>query len=400
MNLKTVWTVCNSGSAALLAGVVTLLGTSVVPGFADPLLNQTNLVSDVLPADINDPNLTNAWGISEGPSTPFWISDNGTGVTTLYRVPGSGGAAVSKVPLTVTIPSGSTATSAPTGQVFNNTASSFNLQNGNKSLFIFDSEDGVISAWGPSLGTNAEIEVNNSNPDPTKNAVYKGLAIDNSGGTLFATNFRSGMVEMYKTDSTGQFDLVGTFTDPTVPAGYAPFGAAVLDGKLYVTFALQDSDKHDDVAGLGNGFVDTFDLSGGSMQRLISNGALDSPWGLALAPASFGSLAGDLLVGNFGNGTINAYDPTTGTFEGTLEGLDGSALTIDGLWGLTVGNNAGGGSSNVLYFTAGPNIESEGLFGSLSVPEPSSWAMMLISFAALGFAGYWRTQKIAAQRAA
>ena len=390
MNLKTVLTVCGSGSAALLASVGILTGASVVPVFADPLLRQTDLVSDVLPATINDPSLTNAWGISEGPSTPFWISDNGTGVTTLYSVPGAGSTAVSKVPLTVTIPSGSLATSAPTGQVFNGTASGFKLGNGSKAVFIFDSEDGIISAWNG--GTNAEIEVNNSNSNPSLNAVYKGLAIDNTGGSLFATNFRSGFVEMYKSDGTSQFDLVGSFTDPTVPAGYAPFGAAVLDGKLYVTFALQDSAKHDDVAGLGNGFVDTFNLTGGSMQRLISGGLLDSPWGLALAPSSFGSLAGDLLVGNFGNGAINAYDPTTGAFEGTLDGLDGNPLAIDGLWGLTVGNNAGGGFSNVLYFTAGPMGESEGLFGSLSVPEPSTWAMMLIGFLGLGFVGYRKTR--------
>ena len=191
----------------------------------------------------------------------------------------------------MTIPSGSPATSAPTGQVFNGTAGGFNLQNGSKSLFIFGSEDGVISAWNGGLGTTAEIEVNNSNPNPSLNAVYKGLAIDNTGGALFATNFRSGMVEMYKsTGPASQFDLVGTFTDPTVPAGYAPFGAAVLDGKLYVTFALQDSDKHDDVAGLGNGFVDTFDLSGGSMQRLISNGLLELPVGPCARTRKFRNL--------------------------------------------------------------------------------------------------------------
>jgi uncharacterized protein (TIGR03118 family) len=285
---------------------------------------------------------------------------------------------------------------APTGQVFNNTASGFHLQNGSKSLFIFDSEDDVISAWNLGLRTNAEIEVNNSNSNPSLNAVYKGLAIDNAGGSLFATNFRSGMVEMYQSDAKSQFDLVTSFTDPTLPAGYAPFGAAVLDGKLYVTFALQDSAKHDDMAGAGNGFVDTFDLSGGSMQRLISNGALNSPWGLAIAPSSFGSLAGDLLVGNFGDGMINVYK-TDGTFVGALDGLDGDPLVIDGLWALMFGNDAGGGFSNTLYFTAGPAHESEGLFGALSVvPEPSTWAMMLIGFAALAFAGYRRAQKIAA----
>jgi uncharacterized protein (TIGR03118 family) len=236
--------------------------------------------------------------------------------------------------------------------------------------------------------------VNKSSPDPTLNAVYKGLAIDNAGSSLFATNFRSGMVEMYKSDAKSQFDLVASFTDPTLPPGYAPFGAAVLDGKLYVTFALQDGAKHDDVAGAGNGFVDTFDLSGGSMQRLISNGALNSPWGLAIAPSSFGSLAGDLLVGNFGDGMINAYK-TDGTFVESLDGLNGIPLVIDGLWGLMVGNNAGGGLANTLYFTAGPSGESEGLFGALTVPEPSTWVMMLIGFAALGYSGYRRSTRLA-----
>ena len=283
-------------------------------GFRRPLLRQTDLVSDVLPAQIMDPDLTNAWGISEGPGTPFWVSDNGTGVATLYSVPGMG-SAVTKAPLTVTIPSGSAATAAPTGQAFNGTAE-FKLSNGSKALFIFDSEDGVISAWNPGLSTNAEIKVNNSNPDPTKNAVYKGLALDDTGGTLFATNFRSGMVEMYYSS----FHLITSFTDPTLPTGYAPFGARVLNGELYVTFALQDGAKHDDVAGLGNGFVDTFDLTGGSEKRLISNGLLNSPWGLEIAPPSFGSFAGDLLVGNFGNGEINAYNAITGAFEGTLDG--------------------------------------------------------------------------------
>ena len=288
MNSKTVLTVCSSVRAAMLACAAGLWAASVVPVFADPLLRQTDLVSDVLPAQIPDSNLTNAWGISEGPATPFWISDNGTGVTTLYSVPGMGSAAVTKIPLTVTIPSGSMASSAPTGQVFNNT-SGFKLSNGSKALFIFDSEDGVISAWNPGLSpiTNAEIEVNHSNADPSLNAVYKGLAIDNTGGSLFATNFRSGMVEMYKSDSTSQFDLVASFADPTLPPGYAPFGAAVLGGKLYVTFALQDSTKHDDVAGLGNGFVDTFDLSGGSMQRLISNGELEFSVGPGDRPFKF-----------------------------------------------------------------------------------------------------------------
>jgi uncharacterized protein (TIGR03118 family) len=231
---------------------------------------------------------------------------------------------------------------------------------------------------------------------PTPNAVYKGLAISDfksdmiNSGTLYATNFHAGDVEMY--NST--FGLVKTFTDPTLPAGYAPFGARVLDGKLYVTFALQDAANHDDMAGAGHGFVDTFDLSGGSMTRLISMGALNSPWGLEIAPSTFGKFAGDLLVGNFGDGMINAFDATTGVFEGTLDGPNGLPLDITDLWAITIGNGSGAGSPNSLYFTAGLVDEGEGLFGSLTaVPEPSTWALMLVGFAGLGFVGFKRTHK-------
>jgi uncharacterized protein (TIGR03118 family) len=177
---------------------------------------------------------------------------------------------------------------------------------------------------------------------------------------------------------------VKTFTDPNVPTGYAPFNLSVIDSKLYVTFALQDGDKEDDVPGLGHGFVDVFDLNGTNPTRLISNGQLDSPWGLQIAPASFGTLAGDLLVGNFGNGRINAYNALTGAFDGALLGKDGKPLSITDLWALTVGNGAGGGDPNTLYFTAGLESEAHGLFGSLSpiaAPEPSTWALMMLGFA-------------------
>lgn len=216
------------------------------------------------------------------------------------------------------------------------------------------------------------VAVNNGNADPTKNAVYKGLAID-GGGSLYAAK-----IEMY--DSS--FGLVKTFTDPTAPAGYAPFDVAVMNGRLYVTFALQDAEKHDDVAGAGHGFVDVFNLDGTGEQRLVSGGAPNSPWGLAVAPSGFGDFGGDLLVRNFGDGAIDAYDATTGAFIGALDGTDGKPLAIDGLWGLTSGSgSAGGGSVNSLFFSAGPNGERDGLFGSLTaVPEASTWAMMLAGF--------------------
>ena len=372
-------------------GAVFMISASVVPATAQLRVDQTNLVSDISGlAKLTDPDLVNAWGISFGPTSPFWISDNGTGLSTLYSVPGSGPPTASKVGLTVTVPptAGGT-TSAPTGQVFNGGPGFGGAK------FLFDSEDGVISGWKGPGGTDTVIGV-----DKGSAAVYKGLAISDPGmsdAVLYATNFRAGTIEVYDPSFAPAILPPGSFTDPGLPEGYAPFNDKVINGELYVTYAKQDADKHDDEAGLGNGFVDVFNLDGTMKGRLISNGALDSPWGLQIAPASFGPLAGDLLVGNFGNGMINAYNPTTGAFVGTLDGTDGGPLVIDGLWGLTVGNgSAAGGSLNSLYFTAGPNGESDGLFGSLAVPEPSTWAMLLIGFGALGVAAMRRRRTPAA----
>jgi uncharacterized protein (TIGR03118 family) len=339
---------------------------------------QTNLVSDIPgEANLTDPGLVNPWGIAASPTSPFWISDNGTGLSTLYNGAGT------KIPLTVTVPAvpGSGSTSAPTGVVFNGTTD-FSLSTGSSSHFIFDTEDGTIAAWGG--GTTAALMVNNSG----SGAVYKGLAIGNNGtgNFLYATNFNSGKVEIYN----GSFGLKGTFTDPTVPTGYAPFDVQELNGDLFVTFALQDSAKHDDVAGAGHGFVDEFDLNGNLVTRLVSGGQLDSPWGLAIAPTGFGNLGGDLLVGNFGDGTINAFDPTNGNFIETLDGANGSPLVIDGLWGLRFGNGGSGGALDTLYFTAGiPGtgmVEDHGLFGSLTanaVPDSTNTLALLGSAGAV-----------------
>ena len=368
---------------------------------ADQEVSQTNLVSNLVsdggvPAVINDKGFINPWGISEGPMSPFWVSVNGSGVSNLYSVPGPGNTAVGQVGLVVTIPAASGVLgdmSAPTGQVFNGTAG-FKLSNGSPALFLFASEDGAISGWNPGLppgpppATTAEIAPTNS----PVGAVYKGLAIDSADGFLYAANFNDGKVEMYN----NTFGLVKSFTDPTLPAGYAPFNVSAINGKLYVTFALQDvpGNGHDDVAGPGNGFVDVFDLQGNLLTHLISQGALNSPWGMVIAPASFGTFAGDLLVGNFGDGRIHIYDPTTGAELGTLDGNNGLPLEITDLWALAVGNGAGGGDPNTVYFTAGLVDEGAGLFGSLTpVPEPSTWAMMALGFAGLAFAGWRQASK-------
>jgi len=364
----------------LLAGVMTIamLLLLLVPVAAYAHTNtgqgfyqQTNLVSD-LPnvAKFQDPNLLNPWGLSHSPASPWWVSDNGAGVSTLYKGDGTA------IPLVVTIPppKGSPAgtTAAPTGNVFNGTSGFVvsTASGSGPSLFIFATEDGTISGWNPKADpTHAILEVDRSTVGA--GAVYKGLAIaSNASGTfIYATNFRFGTVEMF--DSS--FNLVGSFTDPqlanTCPEPnqcYAPFGIQTINGNLYVTFALQNAAKHDDVAGPAHGFVDVFDTSGNLIQRLISHGRLNSPWGLALAPADFGRFSNALLVGNFGDGRINAYDLNTGEFLGQLRDQANNPITIDDLWALRFGNDANAGQHNELFFTAGINDEADGLFGKLA----------------------------------
>jgi uncharacterized protein (TIGR03118 family) len=322
---------------------------------------QTNLVSDIAGvAKFTDRNLVNPWGLVHGPKTPWWVADNGTGLSTLYNGHGV------KVPLTVTIPppGGSPAgtTAAPTGLIFNGTSGFVVKENGKSSpsLFIFATEDGTISGWNPNVDlNNAVLAVDNS----ASGAVYKGLAIasNNSGTFIYATNFHAGTVEMYDSN----FKPVGSFTDPNVPKGYAPFGIQTIGGNLYVTFALQNAQKHDDVAGPGHGFVDVFDTNGKMIRRLLSRGRLNSPWGLALTPANFGKFSNDLLVGNFGDGRINAFDPNTGQTLGSLKNGRGVAIQIDGLWSLQFGNGFAAGETDELFFTAGIGDEAHGLFGKI-----------------------------------
>jgi uncharacterized protein (TIGR03118 family) len=377
---------------------------------------QTNLVSDLPGVAQNlDPNLVNPWGISESGGSPFWISDNGAGVSTLYNSLGQPQPPPPKSPLVVSIPTPDDplgASGAPTGTVFNidgGQAGGFPVKGvaadgsatSGPAVFLFATEDGTIVGWNPGVnpahfdpnkvGTYGIIAVPTGSGSTT--AVYKGLTIAQAGSAIFpadpssttvlyAANFRSGQVEAYDPSFTQISLPSGAFSDPTIPSGYAPFNVQVLGGKVYVTYAKQDDAKHDDVAGPGHGFVDVFNLNGtpglaNGAERLVSRGPLNSPWGLALAPQGFAGITAAnsdpvLLVGNFGNGHINAFDAATGAFLGQLKDPDGEPIAIDGLWALKVGNGGTGGASNTVYFTAGLFHESHGLFGSLSTAAPGS----------------------------
>jgi uncharacterized protein (TIGR03118 family) len=340
-----------------------------------------------------DANLVNPWGLvgstppQSPPSlpSPWWVADNGKGVATLYN-DDTAAQTFTINPKVVSIPAPGSplcACGTPTGVVWNIAPASmppaFPVL-GSAATFIFATEDGTIVGWNAAAVNNAVIEVDNSNnPIAGMGAVYKGLAIatDSTGTTLlYATNFRAGTVEVYD-KSFMRVTSPGAFVDLHLPSGYAPFNIVPVGNRLIVTYAMQDSTKHDDVAGQGHGVVNSFDLSGHGLQRLVSPGRtslLNSPWGVALAPQNFGALAGALLIGNFGDGHINGYDQTTGKFIGTMhyaqstKGLQGKPVAIDGLWSLKVGNDHNGksGYANVLYFTAGPNGEQDGLFGALT----------------------------------
>jgi uncharacterized protein (TIGR03118 family) len=362
---------------------------------------ETDLVADnpglldnngiVHSAFIIDPHLVNPWGVAESASSPFWVADNGEGASTLYQVP-AGSAAVSMVQRVFSIPSpgdplGQTGT--PTGAVFNIDIAGQGFKvtgvdtNGHAAAapanFLFATEDGTIVGWNPGInpsgfdpgkaGTYGIIAKDNSaNPSPAAGAVYKGLAIakDAAGKTfLYATNFRAGTVEVYDDSFTPATLPAGAFIDPHLPQDFAPFNIVLVGDKLFVTYAKQDKAKHDDIAAPAHGIVDTFDLSGNMLARFTQHARLNSPWGVVQAPPSFGEFAGAILIGNFGDGHINAFDADTGDFVGHVTNTLGQDILIDGLWTLTVGNRQVGGDSNVIYFTAGPNGEKHGLFGSL-----------------------------------
>jgi len=346
-------------TTALLALCLFTLAASNLLRAANAFLVR-NLVSDIPElADHTDANLVGAWGISESATSPFWVADAGKGVSTLYN--SSGGV----IPLVVAIPPAkSGGQGIPTGTVFN-TSTGFEVATGKPAAFIFATLDGTISGWNPTVDrANAIVKVNNS----SAGAAYTGLAIgtSNSNTFLYAANFHAGTVDVF--DSAFTAAMAGTFKDAMLPTGYAPFNVQNLGGKLYVAYALQNADKSFAASGAGDGYVDVFDTAGSLVQRLISAGHLNAPWGLAIAPATFGDFGGDLLVGNFGDGTVNVFNLTTGAYVATLSDVLGATITIPGLWALQVGNGGSGGDPNAVYFTAGipgPDNGNHGLFGRL-----------------------------------
>jgi uncharacterized protein (TIGR03118 family) len=332
-----------------------------------------NLVSNdttVVPADRQDPNLVNAWGLTAGP-TPWWVANNGTDTSTLYDGNGAPQPQPPAGPLVVSVPG------APTGAVFNGTGD-FVVTSGAASgaaRFLFATESGTIRGWSPavpppSLSHQTEVGADRSGVG----AVYKGLATGSVGGAnfLYATDFHNGRIDVF--DRALQLvTMPGGFVDRHLPTAYAPFGIQNIGGNLFVTFAKRQAGSNDEAHGPGLGFVDEFSTDGHLLARVATRGPLDAPWGLALAPANFGRFSGDLLVGNFGDGKINAYrldDDSDGEaqFEhaGELTGPDHRPIVIDGLWGLGFGNGAASGATNALYFTAGPNDEADGLFGRIN----------------------------------
>lgn len=366
------------GIASIVAGLLTTSALATPVQFNDAQLSQivagddfkatnftiVNEVSDqaAVGARTTDPLLVNAWGLAPAPGGPLWVANNGTGTSTLYAP-----STFAKNPLEVIVPGPNGTQGTPTGTVFTSaTGTGFQISaNGTSghSLFLFDNEDGTISGWAPSVDlTHSIIAVNHA----ANGDVFKGLAVVNldAGQRLFAADFANNRVEVFN----DKFQQTQSFTDPSLPRGYAPFNVQTLNGKVYVAFA-QHGEGLEEAHGAGLGFVDVFDSTGHKLQTLISNGPLNAPWGLTIAPASFGQFAGALLVGNFGDGKINAFNPKTGAFLGTLDSSSGDPLAIRGLWALTTGPDG------TVIFSSGPGHETHGLVG---VVKPgwarASWA--------------------------
>ncbi len=337
-----------------VGGACSLLGQTT--GYA-----QTNLVANVAGvASHTDSQLSNPWGVAFAAGQPFWISNNNGGTSTLYDAEGN------KNSLVVTLPSAAVSPcspACPTGIVVN-TSADFGGSN-----FIFDTEDGIVASW--TDGTNAAVAFDNS----TALAVYKGLALLNNGtgNFLLAANFRTGKIDVLDRNFLVTA-LAGSFTDPNLPAGMAPHGVHVIGNQVYVAYAMQDAAKHDPTPGAGSGVVDIFDQNGNFVKTFASGGTLNAPWGVVTAPAAFGTFSNAILVGNFGDGTINAFDASSGKFQGQIMNTNNTAIVNPGLWDLVFG--AGGtGDPNTLYFTAGGSNQTSGLFATLApaatVGQPS-----------------------------
>ncbi|OUL95285.1 TIGR03118 family protein [Paraburkholderia hospita] len=355
---------------AALATLVSCGGGSGSNNMSTPAVSSFTaaaLVSDgAVSAPHTDPNLKNPWGVAFNPKGFVWVADNATNLATLYD--GNG------VPqsLVVTIPAGTNGDAASTGIVFNGTPSFTVTQNGKSGVaaFIFTGEGGTITAWAPAVGpTNAFTMYD----DAAGGAVYKGLALaaNNGSNFLYATDFHNNKIDVFDTNFT-KVTMPGGFKDSAIPAGFAPFGIQLIGSNLFVTYAMQDAAKHDDVAGAGQGMVDIFDTAGNLKQHFATGAPLNAPWGIAQAPSNFGTLSGAILIGNFGDGTINAFDASSGKSMGPLKSSNGGTIIEPGLWGIAFGNNLSNQPSNTLFFTAGPNDEADGVYGRIDLNPASS----------------------------
>lgn len=345
--------------------------TAPVTGFSDSAL-VSNSVGVVTVSTIIDANLQNPWGIAFAPGQPFWIADNNSNLSTLYSGTGEikTNAVTGSTDVGITIPASAAGVpSNPTGQVYNG-GGGFMIATGmgqESALFIFDGEGGLISAWAADSGATAVTAYDDGVANGANHAVYKGLALASVNGAtyLYATDLHNNKVDVFDTNFSKPAAMQGKFQDPNMPAGFVPFGISAVQGQLFVTYAMQDAAKHDEVTGAGLGYVDIYDFSGNFVSRFASAGALNAPWGIAVAPSGFGTLEGDLLIGNFGDGHINIYS-STGTSVAALSVNNGGTVAIPGLWSLVFGNGDADKPLTTLFYTAGFADQTDGVFGTIT----------------------------------
>ena len=398
MNLHRIFT--SRGSASTAVGVVCAVAvaacggggsgssSSLSPapqpttmGFTDKPLVSNN-VGVVATSTIIDANLQNPWGIAVAPGLPFWIADNNSNLATLYT--GTGEIETNEVTgstdVGVAIPASAAGVPAnPTGQVYNGNGGFLIATNKGQetALFMYDGEGGTIAAWAQDSGAAAVTAYDDGVVNATDHAVYKGLALGTVNGApyLYATDLHNNKIDVFDTNFSKPAAMQGKFVDPSIPTGFVPFGIAAVNGQLYVTYAMQDSAKHDEVTGIGLGYVDIFDFSGNFISRFASTGALNAPWGIAVTPAGFGSLEGDVLIGNFGDGTISIFAPkgtSLATSVGPLLASNGQALAFPGLWSLVFGNGDSDKPLTTLFYTAGFASQTDGVFGSIIISSTTA----------------------------
>jgi uncharacterized protein (TIGR03118 family) len=348
-----------------------------VSGFSDAAL-VSNSVGVVAVSTIIDSNLQNPWGIAFAPGQPFWIADNNNNLSTLYSGTGEikTNAVTGSTDVGIAIPASAAGIpSNPTGQVYNG-GGGFMIATGmgqESALFIFDGEGGVLSGWAADSGASAVTAYDDGVLNGANHAVYKGLAIATLNGAtyLYATDLHNNKVDVFDTNFSKPAAMQGKFQDPTMPVGFVPFGITVVQDQLYVTYAMQDAAMHDEVTGAGLGYVDVFDFSGNFVSRFASGGALNAPWGVAVVPSGFGTLGGNLLIGNFGDGHINVFS-STGTSMGALSVNNGGTVSIPGLWSLVFGNGDADKPLTTLFYTAGFADQTDGVFGTIAPATMSS----------------------------